>query len=256
MMNKIIEPLSLGFSRLLCYSYGGFLLVVLAACISHSEVKQVIDALHPSLAILAIIVIGSAIYVLHRTIIIPIHHLLLCSFFCIGDRSKDIGEYAENTPSPTRFLGEALGVPVKKKITAYNVLRRSDFFPNKESLNIVHAENDLLIMSGVGLIIATFYAVSQHKSFALTVTLFALALVFLTASFWAEWIQHSVECLAIKHRPIEAMKILVKTGILRPEDLEAMIELSHLKDKEIPEVSEEDIARKEQTDGLDTTSDK
>jgi hypothetical protein len=35
-----------------------------------------------------------------------------------------------------------------------------------------------------------------------------------------------------------------------------MIELSHLKDKEIPEVSEEDIARKEQTDGLDTTSDK
>ena len=66
-------------------------------------------------------------------------------------------------------------------MTAYNILRRSDFFPNKDSLNIAHAENGLLVMSGVGLVIAAGYALSRGSSFGLALTLFVLALVFLSA---------------------------------------------------------------------------
>jgi hypothetical protein len=240
MMNRTIGSLGLGLSRLLCYSYGGFLLVVCAACFAPSGIKTLIDALHPSLAILAIVVIGSAIYVLHRTIVMPVHHVFVCWFLRVTDKSGDIGDLAETTSSPTIYLGEALGVAPGRRTNAYNVLRRSDFFTNKESLDVAHAENSLLVMTGVGLFIAAVYGLGQSRSLMLTVTLLVLAIVFIAASFKAEKIQYSVECMAIRERPIEAMKILVKTGILRTEDVEATIELAHLKDSQAMELLEED----------------
>jgi len=252
-MNKTIESLGFGFSRLLCFSYGGFLLVVCAACFAPSEIKTLIDALHPSLAILAVVVIGAAIYVLHRTIIMPVHHVLVCGFFRITDKSGDVGDAAESTSSPTIYLGEALGVAPKRRTTAYNVLRRSDFFTNKESLDMAHAENGLLVMTGVGLLIAAAYGLSQGGSLLLTVTLSVLAVVFIAASFKAEMIQYSIECMAIRERPIEAMKILVKTGVLRTEDVEATIELAHLKDSQAMELLEEDQARQEHAGSPDGT---
>lgn len=252
-MNKTIESLGAGLLRVLCYSYGGFFLVVCAACFSHEQTAAVIDALHPSVAVLAIIVIGAAIYVLHRSIVMPIHHVLLCFLFRLGDRARGSGEQAEFSPDPTRYLGEALGVPIRRRMTAYNILRRSDFFPNKDSLNIAHAENGLLVMSGVGLVIAAGYALSRGSSFGLALTLFVLAIVFLAASFWAEWIQHSVECSIIKDRPVEAMKILARTGILRTEDIKATMELQDLKDSDAHNARHEDIASREQTFDPDST---
>jgi hypothetical protein len=253
MMNKTIESLGLGLSRLLCFSYGGFLLVVCAAFFAPSGIKTLIDALHPSLAILAIVVIGAAIYVLHRTIILPVHHVLLCWFFRVSDKSGDVGDLAESTSSPTIYLGDALGVAPGRRTTAYNVLRRSDFFTNKESLDMAHAENGLLVMTGVGLLIAAAYGLSQGRSLLLTVTLLVLAIVFIAASFKAEMIQYSIECMAIRERPIEAMKILVKTGVLRTEDVEGTIELAHLKDSQAMELLEEDQARQEQAVSADGT---
>ena len=249
-MNKTIESLGLGLSRLLCYSYGGFLLVVCAACFAPSGVKTLIEALHPSLAILAIVVIGAAIYVLHRTIVMPVHHLLVCWFFRATDRSGDVGDLAEITSSPTIYLGDALGVAPRRRTTAYNVLRRSDFFANKESLEVAHAENGLLVMTGVALLIAAVYGLGQ-RNLLLAVILLVLAIIFIAASFKAEMIQYSVECMAIRERPIEAMKILVKTGVLRTEDVEGTIELAHLKDSQAMELLEEDQARKEQADSPD-----
>jgi hypothetical protein len=253
MMNKTIGSLGLGLSRLLCFSYGGFLLVVCAACFAPSGIKTLIDALHPSLAILAIVVIGSAIYVLHRTIVMPVHQVLVCCFFRVTDKSADVGDTAELTSSPTIYLGDALGVAPRRRTTAYNVLRRSDFFTNKESLEVAHAENGLLVMTGVGLLIAAAYGLSQGRSLLLTVTLLILAVIFIAASFKAEKIQYSIECMAIRERPIEAMKILVKTGVLRTEDVESTIELAHLKDSQAMELLEEDQARKEQAVSADGT---
>ncbi len=240
-MSKTIESLGVGLLRVLCYSYGGFLAVVFAACFWPAQTKAVIDALHPSVAVLAIIVIGAAIHVLHRSIVMPLHHVLLCFLFRVGDRSRGAGEHAEFSPDPTRYLGEALGVPIRRRVTAYNILRRSDFFPNKDSLNVAHAENGLLVISGVGLLIASGYALSQGNSFTLALTLFVLAIIFLAASFWAEWIQHSVECSIIKEHPVEAMKVLARTGILRTEDIDATMELQGLKDTDTPDVSQDDL---------------
>lgn len=246
-MGKTVESLGLGLLRLLCYSYGGFLLVVCAACFSGSQTKAVIDALHPSVAVLAIIVIGAAIHVLHRTIVVPVHHLLLSFFFRISDQTRGAGEHGEFSANPIRYLGEALGVPLRKRITAYHILRRSDFFPDKDSLDVAHAENSLLIMTGVGLLVATGFALSQGKSLALTLTLFVLSLVFLAASFRAEWVQHSVECSMIKDQPVEAMKVLARTGILRPEDIEATRELKALRDGEALEMLGDDEGDPEQS---------
>ena len=247
MMNKTIESLGLGLSRLLCFSYGGILLVVCAACLAPARVKTLIDALHPSLAILAIVVIGAAIYILHRTIVMPVHHLLVSWFFRVTDKSGDIRDLAESTSSPTIYLGEALGVAPKRRTAAYNVLRHSDFFANKESLNVAHAENGLLVMTGVGLLIAALYGLA-HRNLLLAVILLALAIIFIAASFKAEMVQYSLECMAIRERPVEVMKILVKTGILRTEDVESLIELEHLKDSQAMELIEEDEARREQAE--------
>jgi hypothetical protein len=245
-MNKTVESLGIGLVRLLCYSYGGFLLVVFAACFAPSETKTLIDALHPSLAIAAIVVIGAAIYVLHRTVVMPVHHVLVYWLLRITDKSGDFGDLAESTSSPLVYLGEVLGVVPGRRKTAYNVLRRSDFFVNKESLDTAHAENSLLVMTGAGLLIATVYGLGRGGSLPMIVTLIVLAVIFIAASFKAEMIQYSLECLAIKERPIEAMKILVKTGVLRTEDVEATIELAQLKDSQAMELIQEDQARQEQ----------
>jgi hypothetical protein len=247
MMNKTIDALGLGLSRLICFSYGGILLVVCAACLAPSQVKTLIDALHPSLAILAVVVIGAAIYILHRTIIMPVHHLLVGWFFRVTDKSGDIRDLAESTSSPTVYLSEALGVAPKRRTAAYNVLRHSDFFPNKESLDVAHAENGLLVMTGVGLLIAALYALA-HRNFLLALILLILAIIFIAASFKAEMVQYSLECMAIRERPVEVMKILVRTGILRTEDVESLIELEHLKDSQAMELLEADQAVKEQAE--------
>lgn len=251
-MNKTMDSLGLGLSRLLCFSYGGFLLVICAACIAPARVKELIDALHPSLAILAVIVIGAAIYVLHRTVVMPVHHLLVGWFFRATDKSGDIRDLAESTSSPTIYLGEALGVAPKRRTAAYNVLRHSDFFANKESLNVAHAENSLLVMTGVGLLIAVLYGLAL-RNFLLALILLVLAIIFIAASFKAEMLQYSLECMAIRERPIEAMKILVKTGVLRTEDVESLIELEHLKDSQAMELFEENQASKEQTESPEGT---
>ena len=251
-MNKTIESLGLGLSRLLCFSYGGFLLIVCAACLAPSKVKTLIDALHPSLAILAVVVIGAAIYVLHRTIVMPVHQLMVCWFFQAADKSGDVRDLAESTTSPTIYLGEALGVAPKRRTAAYNVLRHSDFFANKESLDVAHAENGLLVMTGVGLFIATLYGLA-HRNFLLALIFLVLAFIFMAASFKAEMVQYSLECMAIRERPVEAMKILVKTGVLRTEDVESLIELEHLKDSHAMELLEQDQDIDEQSDSSDGT---
>lgn len=246
-MNKTIESLGLGLFRLLCFSYGGFLLVVCAACFAPSRVKTIIDALHPSLAILAVIVIGAAIYILHRTIVMPVHQRIVCRLVRISDKSGDIGALAETTSSPTVYLCEALGVPARRKMAAYNVLRRSDFFTNKESLEVAHAENGLLVMTGVGLFIAAMYGLSR-QNLLLSVILLVIAIIFIAASFKAQMVQYALECMAIRERPTEAMSVLVKTGVLRTEDVESLIELEHLKDSQAMELLEENRVRKERAE--------
>ena len=102
-------------------------------------------------------------------------------------------------------------------------------------------------MTGVGLLVATGFALSQGRSLALVITLFVLSFVFLAASLRAEWVQHSVECSMIKDHPVEAMKVLAKAGVLRPEDIEAIREMKDLRDGEALEMLGDEEAGSEQS---------
>lgn len=252
-MSKTIESLGIGLVRLLCYSYGGFLLAVCAACFSASRTKTIIDALHPSVAVLAIIVLGAAIYVLNRTVIMPIHRVALSVLFRIAERRRGGEDHAEFSANPIRYLGEVLGVPFRRRTIAYSFLRRSDFFPDREALDAAHAENSLLVMTGVGLLVAAALAVSQGKSFGLTAVLLLLSLVFLAASFRAEWVQQSVECSLIKDRPVEAMRILARMGMLGSEEIDATVELTDLKDSEHLETLRDDLVGEQEPPESDGT---
>ena len=119
-------------------------------------------------------------------------------------------------------------------------------FINKESLDAAHAENSLLVMTCVGLFIAALYGLGHSSSLLVTFLLLVLAIIFLAASFKAEMVQYSIECMAIRERPVETMKILVKTRVLRTEDVESTIELAQLKDSQAMELLEEDQVCKEQ----------
>lgn len=252
-MSKTIESLGIGLVRLLCYSYGGFLLAVCAASFSAPQTKTIIDALHPSVAVPAIIVLGAAIYVLNRTVIMPIHHVVLSVLFRVAERGQGGAEHAEFSPNPVRYLGEVLGVPFRRRTIAYNILRRSNFFPDREALNVAHAENSLLVMTGVGLLVAAALALSQAKSFGLIVSLLLLSLVFLAASFRAEWVQQSVECSLIKDRPVEALRILARMGMLRSEEVAATVALTDLKDDEHLETLHDDLAGEQKLPDADGT---
>ena len=222
-------------------------LMIRLGAIPHDDTTMIWGSLVGMIG-LAVVVIGAAIYVLHRTIVMPVHHVLVCWFFRATDKSGDAGDTVEFTSSPTVYLVDALGVAPNRRTTAYNVLRRSDFFVNKESLETAHAENGLLVMTGVVLLIAAAYGLGRGGPLLMTLILLVLAIIFIAASFKAQMIQYSIECMAIRERPIEAMKILVKTGVLRTEDVESTIELEHLKDSQAMELLEQDQARKEQAE--------
>ena len=59
--------------------------------------------------------------------------------------------------------------------------------------------------------------------------------------------------MAIRERPAEAMKILVKTGVLRTEDVESLIELEYLKDSQAMELFKEGQVRMELTESRQDT---
>jgi hypothetical protein len=67
---KDLNKLGIGLSRLLRYSYGGFLLLLFASIFETSDTKKVMEAIPTTLTVLVVIGIGSAIYALHRSVII------------------------------------------------------------------------------------------------------------------------------------------------------------------------------------------
>ena len=99
---KTLEALGLGLSRLLRYSYGGFLLIALASFLNPSDTKRILDAMSWQLAALSAVVLGAGIYAVHRSVVIPIHHALLCLVFIGFDKLRKIK--AGHSSSPTRWL--------------------------------------------------------------------------------------------------------------------------------------------------------
>src|SRR6266568_896710 len=102
-LGSVLEKLSLGLSRLLRYSFGGFLLIVFAAVLNPTDTGKILKELPWQLTAFSVVVLGSGIYAAHRSLVIPIHHLGLCFILWVGDMLGHIKP--PDSTSPTRWLG-------------------------------------------------------------------------------------------------------------------------------------------------------
>lgn len=211
---KLLEFLGIGLSRLLRYSYGGFLLIVLASVVNPTYTREVLAAIPWELAALSALLIGASIYAVHRSVVIPIHHLGLC--LILWARDKVSRTSPRESLSPTRWLG-AIGVKNGEKMLAYTVLRRSDFFGErgKREFDVAHAESGLIVMTFEGLLLAAFYARFHPASSQVSwLTLCSLSLVFLVASYPSGYVQHQIECRRMRLREADVKATLGDLGML------------------------------------------
>ncbi len=211
-----LENLGVGLSRLLRYSFGGFLLVVLSSVVNPDGAKLVVGAISWQLAALSAFVLGVGLYAAHRSFVIHIHHLLLCFFFWIPDRLS--GTKPQESLSPTRWLA-SLKVPKLRRISAYTALRHSDLFSEKErtDFDITHAELGLIVMISEGLLLAGVYAWFEPTARIGWAPLFILSVAFFVASYPGPWLEHRIECMLLRTKQVDVERILRDRGLIDKE---------------------------------------
>jgi hypothetical protein len=205
-----------GLSQLIRYSYGGFFGILVALVVSTGRAQRIIDAAPWELVALVAFVVGAGMYALHRSVAVPVHHLILTGFLRLLDHSLA----ANQSFSPTRWLGDACGVRPGWKMVAYSTLRRSEFFTDteKDTLDIAHAEAGLILMSAellwaAAMVPAFYREESQIGWFPLTILGFALFVL----SFSFGIFQHRVECARFHEKPDKVKEMLEKYGIPRTQ---------------------------------------
>jgi hypothetical protein len=210
--NKLLESLGIGLSRLLRYSYGGFLLIAFIFTMNSAWAKVIRDAMSWPLMAITAAVLGAGIYSIHRLVVVPIHHAILCLIWWGLSNCKCL-----SLPIlPISYLG-TLGVPWWLQIPAYTVLRRSDVFTEKEEegereeWNLAHAESGMVLMTAEAFFIAGVWAKCQPDRSSSW--LFLIGSVLLVFSFFGCW-QHVVECLLFKKNEKEVKEELEKLGFI------------------------------------------
>ena len=210
---KVLNELNIGLSRLLRYSFGGFLSLFMAFLINPTYTEKTLKVIPWELSALSALVMGAGIYAAHRSLVIPIHHLILCFILWVWERIGRVQK--SDLTSPTRWLG-GIGVPRFRRMLAYTALRRSCFFgKDKEDINIQHAEGHLIVMIAEGFLAASFYAkVCPCKSQISCLVLFILFVFFFVASYPHDIGQHILECMRFRVEEEKVKNILLKQGIL------------------------------------------
>lgn len=209
-----LVKLGVGLSRLLRYSFGGFLVLVLAAVVNPTGTKRVVDALTWQVTAPVAVVVGSGLYAAHRSLVIPLHHLGLCFILYLSDAI--CGTSPTASTSPTRWLG-SLSVPVSRRMLAYTTLRRFDFFPRreKEALDLAHAEIGSVVMLAEGFAAAATYAMAcPCRTRVEPLPLWLLSGAFLVASYMSAIAQHRSECLRFQCQRGRVILVLRSRGLL------------------------------------------
>ncbi len=234
-VGEVLESLGIGLSRALRYMIPGALLVFAFALVDPCRAKSVYDLLGWELSIFCAVLIGIAFYATHRSLVIPIHHLLGCALLWTGDMMCTLPRrialirtrfHLEQLPadartlslSPTRWL-RSLGVPRFRLMLAYGDLRRYWFNkkedPNvldkeeRSAIEVIHAENGLLVI-----VSEVLFAAWVYSSFVFTANtmdwrlLLAVALFFVSAISGMQ--QHRVECAHFKTDINRAAEIVRK----------------------------------------------
>jgi hypothetical protein len=201
-----VQRLGIGLSRLLRYSYGGFLLIVLAAVLNPADTQIVLAAMGWELAALSAIVVGAGIYATHRSVVVPVHHFLLTLLL------------SRSTDSPTAWLG-SIGVDKGWRIMAYTTIRRSAIFDARqvEEWNVAHAESGLVLITAEGFLLAALYACCYPLKSPLPAGfLLVLGVLFLAFSFIPGAGQHRLECRHFRRKQGEIIDLLAGLGMIEP----------------------------------------
>ncbi len=213
-IDKALKTLGIGLSRVLRYSYGGFLVVAFGSVVNPPGMQIILKTISWELTALSALVIGAGIYAAHRSVVIPIHHLTLSGVFRF---LEFVGQTQANaTCSPTRWLA-SIGVRRFRRMYGYSTLRRSNFLPEheRERLDIAHAENGLVVMTAEGLFAAAWYAsIYPENSLVGPWPLSVLGLMFWVASYPGALEQHSLECMHWRTRADDARIVLRSFGVL------------------------------------------
>ena len=208
------KDLGLGLSRLLRYSYGGFLLIVVVSVFYRDRFEPIRVAMGWELAALTAVVVGAGIYAVHRSVVVPIHHAFLCLLWWLVD--SVIGRDRSSSANPTRWLG-SLGVTWCWRISAYTLLRSSDVFKaEKADWDIAHAESGLLLMSAEAVLLAAVLAFSQQSCSPVGCEPLAWSFWVLLVFSFTGWVQHAIECSRFKDASTaeDVNKLLKSVGML------------------------------------------
>jgi hypothetical protein len=183
----------MGLSRFLRYTYGSFILLFLSVVINPSEVQTILKDIPVVMLVFGSLIIGAGIYVLHRSILVPIHHFLLCVLFAMYDWLVTFKDSSHETSNPVGVI-KTWGVPLGLKMIAYTVLRSADFFKDmKRDLNLAHAQNHLLVMTAEGMLFASIFS-NQVKCPQVEWPIFLfLGVLFLVCSYPPSFVLHSLE---------------------------------------------------------------
>src|SRR5690242_1006798 len=209
---ELLRELGIGLSRILRYSYGGFILVVIASIIDADTVKNVFAAVGWEFAALAAVVMGAGIYACHRSLVIPCHHALLCAIWLLITKGwKD----TSRSTNPAVWL-RSLGVPKWLCIPAYTAIRRGDVFNRntKDEWNLAHAETGLILMGAEALAASLIYCGLLKKSLSHPYLLWGTTVVVFLFSLLAPVSQHLTECLAFKQKEADIRNILIQLGLI------------------------------------------
>lgn len=202
----VLKLFGSGFSRLLRYSFGGFLAVAIAAKVNQAGTELYVKTLPWELDALTIVVVGVGIYAAHRSLVIPVHHWIACFLFWLWDqriwRGGKNPTPAAESPSPTRWL-RSLDVKPCRLMLAYSVLRRDPEFTDdkeRERLDLAHAEFGLIVMMAEGCFVAAAYTFKHPTSDPAWCVWFIGGLLLLAASYPGPLQQHASECLRWRAR--------------------------------------------------------
>lgn len=215
---EILSSLGLGLSRLLRYSYGGFLLIGFTSIMNPTYAESVREALSWQLVALTAIVVGAGLYAVHRNAIVPLHHGLMCLVWLFVDNRRNI--ISSKSVNPARWL-TSLDVHWMWCIPAYSALRRTKLFEKeKREWDIAHAESGMVLMTAEAFFLAGLWACTQSSPQISMNHLFWAAAVLFVASY-AGWVQHAIECLRFRQAEDEGeevTKTLRKLGFLHSSD--------------------------------------
>jgi hypothetical protein len=198
MSDDLVSALSgfgIGLSRLIRYTYGGILLLVFAVLFHRDKMAAYISALTPLVVVLVTVVIGAGIYVLHRSTVIAVLSLVLTIFFDWHCRKTSV----DASMNPTTYLKKFVEGGAATRRLAYVTVRHGGFFSDEDRLDVIHAETGMLVMTFVGLVLASCYGcffVALDRPYVFLM-LFAAA-VFLIGAIVKDCTDHSIECVVLK----------------------------------------------------------